>query len=321
MQTPQRLSVTDVLDEVDDYQQTIESLVALSNVVIHDYRGQAVICKAMRWRDDTSKKITPDIVAEIDQYALVAEVKKSLPRNRSFWDDIPSQLQKYDKDLIGWEKNPPSHDLVLMCNQIVSYPAAEYLRQAKQDGRFRPARNLCILAFNRNAQRQMFVFLKKEDGNLGHVDLDGRLKQGISVPLERVLEQLSAVKFYDTEPSVVYTMAVLWDHVFPRLPTPEQLRGSRGRKTIEVEASIDLLLQELRTYFAPPSNREVVERKWVKDAMNGFVTIGLAKKANENDRFVIYFKRIKTEYTTLQFFATKLYGGIGSLDTYFNLES
>jgi hypothetical protein len=320
MQIPQSPSVTDVLDDVDDYQQTIESLVALSNVVIHDYTGQAVICKAMRWRDDTSKKITPDIVAEIDQYALVAEVKKSLPRNQSFWDDILSQLQKYDKDLIGWEKNPPSHDLVLMCNQIVSYQAAEYLRQAKQDGRFTPSRNLCILAFNRNTQRQIFLFLKKEDGNLGHVDLDGRLKQGISVPLERVLEQLSAVKFYDTEPNVVYTMAVLWDHVFPRLPNPEALRGSRGRKTIEIEASIDLLLQELRTYFAPPGNREVVERKWVKDAMNSYVKIHLAKKANENDRFVIYFKKMKTEDTTLEFFAKRLCADIGSLDAYFSDE-
>jgi hypothetical protein len=77
-----------------------------------------------------------------------------------------------------------------------------------------------------------------------------------------------------------------------------------------------LLLQELRTYFAPPGNRDVVEQKWVKDAMNNFVKIRLARKTNENDRFVIEFKKVRTEDTTLQFFAKKLYGDLQSLDAY-----
>jgi len=307
MLVPQRSrSVDDALDEVDDYEQTIGALIAFANIILHDYSGEAYICKVMRLSDSQERKITPDLVAEIGDYSLVAEIKKSLPRDEEQWDKVSEQISKYDKVLLGWSGNPKPHDLFLLCNQTVSYRAASYFQQLAETGKLVLSHNFCVLAFNRNSQRLTFMFLKKENGIISHKKLDERLTEGIPVPLELVLPQLSAVKFYDADPDVVYTMAVLWDHVLSRLTTKEKLRDSKGRKVVTIEVSVDHLLQELRTYFAPPSNREIVQRRWVKDAMEAFVKIGLADRIpEERDRYDVSFRKIET---TIEFFAKKLYG-------------
>ncbi len=301
--------INHVLDQIDNYKQTIEALVSMANVVISDYSGKAWLGRVMRAEAGIApdNEVTPDLVAQIQDYALISEAKQSLPREQSHWDELVLQVRRYDGKLLGWIGDPKPHDLTLLCNQIISHRVAKFFEGLDQAGQLELVHPFCIIAFNRNNQRKTFIFLKKEHGSLTHSGLDSKLADGIPVPLEDLLQELSAIKFYDAEPNVVYTMAILWDHVFSSLATQSQLRESLGRKTTAIEVNTDQLLHHLRTYFAPPESRDVVRRKWVKDAMESFVRIGLASSAiPERDRYNVSFRRIPAD-TLIEHFARSVY--------------
>jgi hypothetical protein len=97
-------------------------------------------------------------------------------------------------------------------------------------------------------------------------------------------------------------MSLLWLHVFPRLVNRKRLKG---RKVPEIEVAVPELTEELRTYFTPPGNREIVKIQWVRRAMKSFARIGLARGKTEYDRYVVTMKKFSG--TALDYFARNLY--------------
>lgn len=293
-----------VLDDVDDYAQTLEALVALSHIVVSRYVGNAWISRKMRLDDNgtAGREISPDLTVTITNYALIAEAKQSLPRDQKFWNTLLEQVKKYDGKMYGWPPHGGAHDVSLMCNQLISVGSARYISQAIGNGTLNITNAHSIIAYNRNTHRRIFIFLKKEAGALSHPLLEEALTTGVSVDLENVLKELSSVRFYDSEPPDVHTMSLLWLHVFPRLVGRKRLKNP---KAPEVEVAVPELTEELRTYFAPPGNRDVVRIQWVRRAMRSFVRIGLARPKSEYDRYLVTMKKFSG--TALDYFAKNLY--------------
>jgi hypothetical protein len=295
-----------VLDDVDDYAQTLEALVALSNVVVSLHSGSAWISRKLRLDDNgvPGREVSPDLTAIISDYGLLAETKQSLPRDQRLWTDLIVQVRKYDGKLHGLPSNVSSHDVSLMCNQLISYSAAQYVEDAIKNKRLSMHSKFSVIAYNRNSKRRIFVFLRKESGQISNQDLENQLRAGIQVDLEKVLRELSSVRFYDSEPPDIHTMSLLWVHIFPGLV---KRRKVKSRQPLEIEVDVNELTEELRTYFAPPGNRDVVKVQWVRRAMRSFVRIGLAKRTRESDRYKVIMKRISGP--ALDYFATALYPG------------
>lgn len=78
-------------NEITDYEQTVDAIITFAALVVHDGNSRRKGSSfGVGRRMDTSstnsirpnKKVTPDLVAQrSSDYGIVAEVKKSLPRD------------------------------------------------------------------------------------------------------------------------------------------------------------------------------------------------------------------------------------------------
>src|SRR5688500_1776632 len=91
-----------VRDAAEDYQSTVHAMLAFSAFVVHDAKDQRPNSHFGFGRRMTtsgqnvvapSTTITPDIVAQkSESYGVVAEVKRSLPADRTKWSAHIGQL-------------------------------------------------------------------------------------------------------------------------------------------------------------------------------------------------------------------------------------
>lgn len=293
-----------LLDKVDNYTQTVGAIIALGHILKHDYNGEYKIgpkfqtSAANRISRDT--EVTPDIAGQTQTMSIVGEVKKSFPENQDHWEDDIKQLEKYDDVLTGWPLKPVSdHDIILLTGYYMSGKLRKYIDQKIAKGDLTFNRSLAILEFVRTQDRREYWALRKIWGTLSDKAFDERIEDPIGVPGDTIVPDLSSVKFYDSEPHVVYTMSLLWDFVFSEKAPAEKFREAEGRKTIDIVFTIDDAHQKLKTFFGPP-NSSLPRRAWVANAMKGFETVGLAKK--RGDGFFITYHRMP-ESKSLQYFA------------------
>jgi hypothetical protein len=104
-------SVEDVKKAVDNYEATVQALLAMAIDATWDGTARAVIPDAKFFlgrrmttsaanRVNPSAEVTPDLVVQRNAgYGLVAEAKGDLPSNKEHWRGEVRQLEKYDDDL------------------------------------------------------------------------------------------------------------------------------------------------------------------------------------------------------------------------------
>jgi hypothetical protein len=98
------------------------------------------------------------------------------------------------------------------------------------------------------------------------------------------------VRFYDDRPPVTYTMEIIWNYISAKIPI-EKYREKKAFATIPVQINIDELLEEIRKRFVPRNNPSVLKRDWIKDALDEFVTLGLAKKLDGDKIYEIDIRK------------------------------
>ena len=134
---------------IDDYMDTIHAMVGFANFYRYDddtgrMREEVVIMQGWRFTpveppgDDGELPdyVTPDLaVMHREDAGVVAEVKKSFPKDKSLWADDFRQLMSYDTDLEGWpsaSERVTTHDVVLVVHHSRSTAVRDYyLEQAK----------------------------------------------------------------------------------------------------------------------------------------------------------------------------------------------
>jgi len=299
-----------LMNEIDNYEQTVGTIIALCHVLKYDFGGEARIGKSMNTSNKNvvspNTKVTPDVVGQIKDYGLVSEVKKTLPRNEEYLDADVDQIKKYDDFLTGWFVNEiRGHDITVLIHLLRSHGFVEYLKSKVSKGELQLTRKLSVVEFVRSSERQEFFTLRKAYGEIHHMELDKKLTPGIGVPMQKIIPELSSVKFYDCEPPVPVTMAILWDNIFSDIPKAEEFRDSR-RKGITITVELEKALNKCKEYFGPrDSDAEIPKMVWIKHAMEKFVEIGLAEQLQQKDTYSVYYRRIYGG-RTLEYFAKEV---------------
>ena len=219
-----------IRDAAEDYQSTVHAMLAFSAFVVHDGTTQRPRSHfGFGRRMSTSKKnmivpsgtITPDIVAQMsDAYGVVAEVKRSLPADRTKWAAHVAQIRKYDDDLTGWwteNHRIAASDTALLLHQTRSRAFINVLEDERKKNPDAVGPHTSIIEFNRSDERQVNYFFRLEWGAVRDGDLSGRLTEGVAVPIDKVIRSFANVKFYDAEPPVHSLLALLWIDYFPSL--------------------------------------------------------------------------------------------------------
>src|SRR5437773_709938 len=150
--------VDELLNEVDNYIQTVGAIVSLGHIIIYDFKGKYKIAPKFQTsatnRVSTNTEVTPDIAAQTDSMSLAGEVKKGFPKNQEYWEDDIKQLQKYDDLLTGWPLRPTTdHDIVLLTHYNMSRRVQKYVQEQLDEKNVKFDRPFVILEFIRSRDR------------------------------------------------------------------------------------------------------------------------------------------------------------------------
>ena len=276
-------------EEIDDYEFTLQTLAAISNIFEYNFDAKNTYGKSMV----TSKNnviqpnvtVTPDLVSELDvskkeNCGLVTEIKVDLPKNQQYWEESVKQLKKYDDDLTGWDsKNISYRDIIFVTNIMRTHAFTQFLGSEPIQKKYSFDRNLAVLNSSRLQQASAFMVIKKEHGKFTNAELDAMITNGVGVPWTVILPMISNVKFYDSKPPVIYTMMIIWDHILKTYVDLKQRRDLGRRRTIEVMVSIAEITEKLSIY-APRTNPHCINQDWIREALHEFEQIDLAIPLN-----------------------------------------
>ena len=293
------------LDSIDNYKMTLGSMCALAHVLERHYGAESHIAPTMypspRNKIQTTDSVTPDMMSQGRNVNLVVELKRSLPNNKSGRIDALNQIVKYDDNLTGWKKNPRIHDIMLMTHMSKSAHWADFLAEVQVGKKATFDRNISVVEYVRDSERETYFILKKVWGKTSNSALDKYLRYSIVVKAEQLIKKISVAKFCDSKPDVAYTMSILWNQIFPALITKDMHLTTRGRKavdgTFELREIIDKTKESEGSFSYPP--REA----WITEALNALVGLKMAERRPDG-RFLVHYKSVRGDL--VEFFVKKL---------------
>lgn len=282
-----------VRDAAEDYQSTVHAMLAFSAFVVHDATAQRPNSHFGFGRRMTTSKanvvtpsgtVTPDIVAQkSDSYGVVAEVKRSLPSDRTKWGVQVGQIRKYDDDLTGWwtiDARMAMSDTTLLLHQTRSRAFIKVLDDERKKNAEAVGPHTSVVEFNRSDERQVNYFFRLEWGDVRDADLSGRLREGVAVPIDKVIRTFANVKFYDADPPLHSLLALLWIDYFG--PLVAAVAYDENLKAFPIDVSSAAIADELQCAYGSQllekDDRSVAfpSAKVVRKALDALVTVKLA---------------------------------------------
>lgn len=310
--------VVDIHTEMDNYRQTVEAIYALSHVALWEPAAKRlrrdgffapglpmVTSSANRVSPKTT--VTPDIVLGVaDSWGIVAEAKKSLSRDASYWgDELRDQLIKYDDALAGWldtSEPRPSHGVTLLVHNSRKVDVRDYLAHERAEGRFDTERSFSIVVYHRVDELKKYISLEKYEGRLASQVLDDDLNRPVEVPLSYLKSY--ELHFCDAPPPLPYTMAVIWSEVVAELPpvaSYQTTRATAAKLTVSVNSdALATVLQERLAAGLPATANHLKsfpKPSWIREAMDALCRYGYGRKASGSD-YVIEFKHVSSPLET-----------------------
>jgi len=291
-----------VKDSIDNYEQTILAMVGFMNFYSRDATNKAVHAFQARRltsvplpppesKEDEDQapgpvpfqelSVTPDIgILQSNNHGVLAEVKITLPRDQTHWQDFVDQLIKYDQPLKGWPVDGElveNHDIVLLVHRTRSRAVKDFLAKANEKGFSRP---FSIVEVNKQDQAKEYLYFRKEDGVLSDPAIDQALYEGKAVPLQIILKLYSSIKISDDKPEVPYLMNLIWTHVVTeRVSRDPKFPNLTKRSSLRVEVALADIQKELfEGYSFAPYHRAIPRRQskyplpeWILEACQRFV--------------------------------------------------
>jgi hypothetical protein len=282
-----------VRDAAEDYQSTVHAMLAFSAFVVHDAKTQRPNSHFGFGRRMTASKsnvvapsatITPDIVAQKSEtYGVVAEVKRSLPADRTKWPAHVTQIRKYDDGLTGWWTNDAqiaASDTALLLHQTRSRAFITVLQDEQRKSADAVGPRTSVIEFNRSEERQVYYFFRLEFGDVRDGDLSARLKEGVAIPIDKVIRTFANVKIYDADPPIHSLLALLWIDYFA--PLAASVAYDENLSAFPLDVSVAAIADELQRAYGSQL-LEVDDRsvqfpnvKIVRKALDTLVAIKLA---------------------------------------------
>lgn len=260
----------DVLDEIDNYQTTVQAILGFVNFYRFDddakaFRSDVEIFQGRRFDPSPERKVKtigqqvayvcPDFAILVSKKAaVVGEVKKSFPKDQQHWEDDFGQVKSYDDDLAGWpteNEKVATHDLVMLVDQSRGVNVQEYYDTHKDElGYQRP---FILVEFNRKDERQRYYYFRKCPGTacLSDPKIDKKLKYGVPVPMEAFVRHYSEIQLYDAEPPLPYMVYLIWEHVLlPRASDTPSFAKLRKNQKMEIDIKVAEIAEELNRGFS-----------------------------------------------------------------------
>lgn len=310
------LSPEKVRERIDEYQGTIHAIQAFVSMTTWDKQTSQKRTDAnfsLGRRMTTSSKnrvspnveVTPDAVIQLgSNLGYTVEVKYSMPMDTQHWVDDANQLLKYDDDLKGWwtiSESLSNHCNALLIEQGRVVRFIEYLEQWMKDNQVTLRATTSVIQFSKSDNAYPYYFLQSRWGEILDDVLSTRLKYGVKIPIEKVVGTYGHKKFYDTEPpSIEFTMSVIWQDIF----TPDGIEGQHDKRLggIPLYVNLDALTLELQRLYGQtsdtPRDVEFPRKDWIRTAMEEFVSIGLARRLEDNTEgydYLVIFRKIQKE--------------------------
>jgi hypothetical protein len=299
-----------VREEVDAYERTISTIICFDSAVrwIDEERNYLdgsyfLPCRRLS-KPENGGDVTPDIVIQLSaESGVVAEVKMTASTENDF-GKAHAQMKKYDQDLMGWKTDDErigTHDLALLVDDLRRNAARDYF-----EGNDGFVRRMALVACAIQRQAREICKIEKYYGNFTDQRVELKLRNPVAVSLEALIGRISAVKFYDGEPPLEYTMVVLWLNVFPELK--ERETKERDQALVVDCGEVTEILRE-KYSFGQEDRRQpkIPKQSWVKKALDAFVSIDYA----DRDRTNVNRYQIKYSYgkrgDLLSLFSKKLY--------------
>ena len=242
------------------------------------------------------RMVTPDMVIETASqrrlYRAVVEIKGSLPTRPEDWNGILSQLEKYKLASKGWSGsnglNTP-HDVILATGKLHAEKFADWLNKfdVKRDIK---KWLVIVTVINPNDNDNGFIDITKVYGRIRHSKIDSKMSaQKCQIPMYKIIKKIDRMKFYDSDPPVEYTMAILWDHVFSKFIHGKKLQKMMDGEKVSISTNMDRIRKTIKA-FAPRSNPECVRQSWIRKAMLWFEEIKVVS-VETNGSFTITYKK------------------------------
>jgi hypothetical protein len=319
--------VTNIVDEVNCYLDTVNAIISLAAITMHDGRGfvpnsRFGIGRRMTTSDrnkvQPSTDVTPDVVIQkFEDYGVVAEVKRSMCDDLTRWNDVVMQLVKYDDELKGWwtsDESVVKTNVLLLLHQSRSRKFLEYYRAVVSEERPDPVSDsICIVEFNQSNESQQYYHLRLEHGRIDDEELSRKLQYGVQVPLERVKSSFPNLQYYDSKPPLAFLLAKLWLLSFPSYLSRRVDNPKLGTKTIPLDVT-EVTTEMQRSYGSgaleqDERSAEFPRESWIREAFEALVRLGYAyPEDQERQKYSVAFRPIKNDVIT--HFAERLSKGL-----------
>lgn len=299
-------------DRCESYTSTIFALRGFILVIANNISSKSTslnssIGRKMTPLNQSNKRepYTPDLVIQLTPTSgIIGEVKALICENKDDrWNSYLEQVKKYDEDLEGWwtqDERISEVCQVFITELTNSAEIGDYLlKKINEDGNSL-AHQFAVVEYGRLQRGREFLFFRKRGGDMPEV-ISSIFHEGVSFPLEELVTERDEKKFYDAKPAdVEYIMAILWQDIFTQKVherDQESVIYDENRKTFLLVVHLDELTQLLQRVYGSegrkPREPEYPKKKWVEDALEKFVEIGLAEHTTDKNEFVIFYKDYK----------------------------
>lgn len=207
------------------------------------------------------------------------------------------QVRHYDGELVGWGDEAPSggggrrddHDIVIVARSKHAPGFASGIPAARGERGMEIKSSLSVIsvAHEDSGDGVDRFFLKRLSGTISHRKAHDAFGKGGSINAGDLMGKIASTKFYDSRPPMPYIMSVLWSQAFSSMVHAKKLKMLHMKAEVLIDVEVGRV-HRLVSRLAPSSNPGCVKRAWVKDAMEGVVTIGLAERTGRDKYRVRY---------------------------------
>ena len=284
--------------EIDNYEYACNNIVVFDMIlseIANAKTHQGRKLKPSSKNRITTDKVTPDLSFEErknGKYRAINEIKAWLPNDKEQWIEVVDQLQSYDDDLTDWEfSGNEKHDIMLTIDPRFTNSFHDYLDNLQTTKNIKIERNFAIIQSSKQERALPSIFVRKDFGVIDHEKLDKALSDGIPKIMYNIGRDLDKVKFYDAKPPVIYTMMQMWDHIFSKYINSREKRTKMDNgQTVNIDLDVDKIYEKL-SELTHDSNPNCLKKSWIIDALNEFVSIGLAESSPNGSRFKIKYRK------------------------------
>lgn len=305
LSTNRKRGTDSLLDSIDNYKLTLGSMCALAHVLEKRYSAESRIAPKMHTshhsKTGAASPVTPDMLSQGQDIDLIVEVKRSLPSSDGGRNAVLAQITRYDSDLTGWKRIPRTHDIMLMTHMSKSSEWADFLDESLKQKKASFARKVSVVEYVRDSERVTYFILKNAWGETSNATLNAHLHKGVVVKGEEAVRKMGVIQFSDSKPDIVYTISILWGHIFPALITKDEHVSTRGRQAIDLKVDLTAIMSKTRkslgSFFYPP------RQPWIAEALDMLVKMKMAER-HPDGQFLVHYKSVRGDI--ICFFAKKL---------------